>query len=124
MPLSTCDLIAFVATARPDEAKAFYRDVLDLTLVEDSPFALVFDANGTMLRVAKVDRAPPPVGTVLGWRVADISAAMTEIVAKGVAFEHHAGMTDADGVRIGPNGDKVAWFLDPDGNRLSLTEFA
>jgi catechol 2,3-dioxygenase-like lactoylglutathione lyase family enzyme len=56
MTLSSSDLIAFAATARTNDAKAFYRDVLGLPLIEDSPFAVVFDANGTMLRVAKVDK--------------------------------------------------------------------
>ncbi|KAB2873149.1 MAG: VOC family protein, partial [Bauldia sp.] len=67
MALGGCDLVAFVATARPDEARTFYRDILGLRLIEDFRFALVFDANGTMLRIAKVDVVAPSTNAVLGW---------------------------------------------------------
>src|SRR5262249_58436773 len=70
--LGTNPIIAFVATRAPDRAKAFYRDVLGLRLVADEDFALVFDAGGTMLRVAKVAEHTPAPFTVLGWRVTAI----------------------------------------------------
>ena len=53
--LSDQSLIAFVATSQPDRAKEFYGDTLGLRLVaEEPPFALVFDAAGTMLRVTPI----------------------------------------------------------------------
>jgi catechol 2,3-dioxygenase-like lactoylglutathione lyase family enzyme len=118
-------LIAFVATARPDESRAFYRDILGLTFVEESPYAIVFTSGETMLRIQKVDEVPPPTDTALGWEVDDIAARMAELAAKGIAFERFDGFgQDASGIWTAPDGTTVAWFRDPDGNRLSLTQFA
>lgn len=125
MVLGKCELVAFAATARPDEARTFYRDVLGLRLVEDFEFALVFDANGTMLRIAKVDVVAPSANTVLGWAVPDLAAVMGALAAKGIAFEWFPGLNDPEtGIWMTGRGDKVVWFTDPDGNLLSLTEFA
>lgn len=123
--LSEQQLVAFVATADPARARAFYEGVLGLTLVEDAPFALVFDANGTRLRVAKVGQVTPATYTVLGWTVPDIVAQVTELGARGVSFERYSGIAqDARGIWSTDDGDRVAWFRDPDGNVLSLTEIA
>jgi catechol 2,3-dioxygenase-like lactoylglutathione lyase family enzyme len=123
--LSSSPIIAFVATRDSAKAKGFYQDVLKLKLIADEPFALVFDANGTMLRVAKVRELTPAPYTVVGWKVADISAVMTELTARGVTFEKYKGFPqDEAGVSTFPDGTKVAWFKDPDGNTLSVTQFA
>jgi hypothetical protein len=63
--------------------------------------------------------------TVLGWHVADIDEAVKGLVARGVIFEIFVGMPqDELGIWASPSGEKVAWFKDPDGNNLSLTQFA
>ena len=80
-------MIGFVTTADAEKARAFYGDVLGFRLLSDDDFALVFDANGTMLRVAKGRKSPPAPQTVLGWEVDDIHAAIRELVARGVRFE-------------------------------------
>ncbi len=117
-------LIGFVATAAPERAKAFYRDVLGLAFVEESPFAIVFSAGGTMLRVQKVADLVPQPFTALGWAVADIAAKVKGLSAMGVTFETYPGLgQDARGIWRTPDGGQVAWFRDPDGNLLSLTEF-
>ena len=116
--------MAFVATANPKRARAFYQKTLGLTLLEDTPFALVFDANGIMLRVQKVQSLKPATHTVLGWRVPDIRKAIGALVRKKIRFERYPGLPqDQMGVWSSPSGAKVAWFEDPDGNILSLTEF-
>ena len=95
-----------------------------MRLVADEPFALVFDAHGVMLRVTKVDAVTPAPYTVLGWRVPDIGAAVMELGGSGVVFERYQGMPqDELGIWTSPSGAKIAWFRDPDGNVLSLTEF-
>src|SRR5271168_4624631 len=92
-------IMAFTGTRDAARAKAFYRDILGLRLVEENPFALVFDANGTMLRVTNVGELKPAQYTVLGWDVSDISASVKELVSAGVAFARYPGMEqDADGV--------------------------
>ena len=116
-------LMAFVATAQPAIAMAFYQDTLRLPLIADEPFALVFNAHGTMLRVTKVEEVKAAPYTVLGWQVDDILAAAQELAERGVKFERYDGLKqDLSGVWTSPSGAKVAWFKDPDGNVLSLTQ--
>ena|ERR1700754_592026 len=117
-------IISFVATQNAARAMEFYAGTLGLTLISDDPFALVFDANGTMLRVQKVHELVPAKHTVLGWEVADISAKTKELMKQGVRFERYDGLPqDEAGIWTTPSGAKVAWFKDPDGNTLSLTQF-
>src|SRR5207249_12308029 len=81
-------------------------------------------AGGTMLRVAVVPDVRPAGYTVLGWMVPDISRAVRGLVRKGVVFRRYPGIEqDEQGVWTAPGGARVAWFGDPDGNTLSLTEF-
>ena len=117
------DLIAFVATGDPAGARAFYGDTLGLELVEETPFAVVFRAGATMLRVTIVDAVVAAPYTVLGWAVEDIAARVRELGERGVAFERYAGMEqDELGIWRSPSGARIAWFKDPDGNTLSLTQ--
>ncbi len=116
-------LIAFVASAKPLEAKRFYESVLGFTLVEESPFALVFEAGGSPLRVQKVEHVAPAGYTALGWQVGNIASEVEHLSKQGVAFERYAHLPqDEAGIWATPDGSKVAWFRDPDGNTLSLTE--
>ena len=123
--LGGSELVAFAPTTDPEKARAFYEGVLGLRLVADEkPFALVFDANGTMLRVTTVHELKPHPFTVLGWQVANIEATVDRLAAAGVAFNAIKGMNDGDprGIWNSPSGARVAWFKDPDGNVLSVTE--
>lgn len=122
--LESSHIVAFAAATDLDRARAFYEQILGLTVAERSDFACVFDVNGTMLRVTAVPEVRRAGYTILGWRVTDITAAARGLAAKGVVFLRYDGMDqDSDGVWTTPGGDKVAWFTDPDGNVLSLTEF-
>jgi catechol 2,3-dioxygenase-like lactoylglutathione lyase family enzyme len=121
--LGTHELVAFLATRDAARARAFYEGVLGLALVEDSGFALVFDACGTPLRIQKVDELRPHPFTALGWRVPRIDEMVDHLAHKGVTFERFPGMDqDARGIWRSPIGARVAWFKDPDGNTLSVTE--
>jgi catechol 2,3-dioxygenase-like lactoylglutathione lyase family enzyme len=122
--LGSSDVIAFAAATDLSRARAFYEQALGLPLVEQNEVACVFDANGTMLRVTAVPEVPRAGYTILGWRVADIAAAAPDLAARGVVFIRYDGMDqDDNGVWTTPGGDQVAWFADPDGNILSLTQF-
>lgn len=122
--LASQNIVAFVGTSKPAKAKAFYADVLGLPLVDENDFALVFDANGTMFRVTTVEKVSVAQYTVLGWQVDDIASAVNALGKAGVTFEHYEGMgQDNLGVWSAPSGARVAWFKDPDGNLLSITEF-
>jgi len=117
-------LMAFVATRDPIRARAFYRDTLGLELVSEDQFALVFDIGGTMLRVTTVQELTPAAYTVLGWQVQEVVGAAKSLQQKDVGFERYPGMVqDEHGIWKSPSGAMVAWFKDPDGNTLSLTQF-
>ena len=123
--LDSSDIIAFAAAADLQRARAFYQGVLGLRLVEQNEFACVFDANGTMLRVTAVPEVARPGYTVLGWRVDNIRARMSELRTKGVVFVRYEAIEQDDSaIWTTPAGDMIAWFTDPDGNTLSLTQFA
>ena len=117
--------ISFIATDKPDAAKGFFTDILGLTLREATPFALVFSDGAQILRVQIVQQVEPAAYTAHGWQVADIKAEITSLEAKGVAFLNFDRLDqDADGVWTTPDGHKIAWFTDPSGNILSLTQDA
>ena len=121
--LANRDLVAFLCTTDPERAIGFFRDLLGLELVEANPFACVFDANGTTLRVSVVSELSPRPFTVLGWTVPDLTAAAADLAERGIEPVRFDGMDqDERGIWSTPGGDLVAWFCDPDGNLLSLTQ--
>lgn len=116
-------LKAFVPTIKPEEAKSFYKDVLGLKLLSQDDYALEFEANGTLLRVTIVQELKPQAFTVLGWNVDDIVSIIKSLNDKDIFCEKYDFFEQNDlGIWTSPNGSKVAWFKDPDGNVLSLTE--
>jgi len=121
---SSHKLMAFVATRDPARARSFYGDILGLRLVSEDRFALMFDAHGTMLRVTTVHELALAKYTVLGWEVSDITGAAKDLESAGVKLEQY-GLKEQDerGIWTAPGGARVAWFKDPDGNVLSLTQF-
>jgi catechol 2,3-dioxygenase-like lactoylglutathione lyase family enzyme len=124
LSLSAFPLVAFVTVRDPERARAFYRDILRLKLVsEELPFALVFDAHGVMLRAAIDPNMVTVERTVLGWRVEDIEAVVRGLSEAGVNFQRYSFMQqDELGIWNSPGGARVAWFMDPDGNVLSLSQ--
>src|SRR5260221_5796871 len=124
MPLSKYKIIAFATICDVAKAREFYGGTLGLRfLSEEPPFALVYDANGTMIRLGMSKEPPKSVGTVLGWEVPDITVAVRDLMAAGVTFERYGFMQqDELGIWSTPAGRKVAWFKDPDGDVLSLSE--
>jgi catechol 2,3-dioxygenase-like lactoylglutathione lyase family enzyme len=120
--LGSINIVAFVPTKDTEKARAFYEGVLGLLFVKDDGFAMVMDANGIMVRVTKAQFTPAPF-TILGWQVTDIEKIVTGLQGKGVQFERF-GFFEQDtlGIWTAPTGDKVAWFKDPDGNTLSVSQ--
>ncbi len=121
--LKEADLVAFVPCSDLEVSSRFYGDVLGLRLLETSEFANAYDVNGTQLRVTLVDSPARAPYTVLGWRVADIVAAIRALRAAGVAFKRYDGMTqDKHDIWTAPGGSRIAWFADPDENIVSLQQ--
>jgi len=124
--LGTANIVAFVPTKNPEQARQFYEKTLGLKFIADDKFALVFQSKGVMIRVVDISGFPdykPPPFTVLGWSVDDIGKTVSGLQKKGVKFERYPGLEqDQLGVWTAPGNAKVAWFKDPDGNTLSLSQ--
>jgi catechol 2,3-dioxygenase-like lactoylglutathione lyase family enzyme len=121
--LSQSTLIGFIPTSDSNRARQFYVDVLKLEFVKDDGFALVLRSHGNMVRIIKMEQHAPVPFTILGWEVADIDTVVEELTAAGVSFTRYSFLEqDKTGIWTAPNGDKVAWFQDPDGNVLSLSQ--
>jgi catechol 2,3-dioxygenase-like lactoylglutathione lyase family enzyme len=124
MPLTSHTPIAFIPTANPEAARAFYEQTLGLTFVSDDNFALVFRVGPTqtMLRVVRTGEFTPAPFTIFGWEVEDIHATIAELAAKGVEFLRFSFFPqDEASVWAAPDGSQIAWFKDPDGNTLSVS---
>lgn len=121
--LRTSAPIAFLATVMPERARAFYAETLGLQLLADDEFSLHFDLAGVPLRLQKVRELNPQPFTALGWQVADAVATIAALRAKGVACERYPFLQqDAHDIWEAPGGARIAWFKDPDGNLLSVTQ--
>jgi catechol 2,3-dioxygenase-like lactoylglutathione lyase family enzyme len=122
--LTNSKIQSIIPTAKIEEAERFYRDVLGLSLRTRSDGALVFKVSGGDLRVAPVPSTAPSEHTVLGFAVGDVDSTVAGLGARGVVFERFGGFAhEANGVVTSPDGARVAWFRDPDGNILSIVQF-
>ena len=116
-------LIGFVPITDGERSKAFYADVLGLEFVQDDGFALVFRSGENMVRMVRMPGVTPAQFTILGWEAESIEDDVKALAAKGIEFIRYSFFEqDALGIWTAPNGDKVAWFADPDGNVLSLSK--
>jgi hypothetical protein len=121
--LASGKLIGFVPTKDSKLAREFYEGKLGFQFVSDDQFALVMQAGENMIRIAKAKDFTPAQYTVMGWEVADVEAMVKWLNGRGVTFEKYPFVKDQElGIWTTPNGDKVAWFKDPDGNVLSLSQ--
>jgi len=122
MILTNAKVGAFLCTCDRRAARTFYGGTLGFTLIQEDDYALVFDLNGTALRISPVKDFTPQPFTVLGWRVADVPASVKALTEAGIQFARFDGL-EQDGLGIwSPGGAiKVAWFKDPDGNILSVS---
>jgi catechol 2,3-dioxygenase-like lactoylglutathione lyase family enzyme len=123
--LGSHKIMAFAPTLDANKARPFYEGILGLRVLSQDNFALALDAHGIMLRVTNVPPTfKPQQFTILGWQVPDVAKAVSALKKKGVRFESYGlPAQDAEGIWTAPGGAKIAWFKDPDGNTLSLTQF-
>jgi len=121
--LGTANIVAFVSITDAAKAREFYEGKLGLHLEKEDDFAVVFDANGIRLRAVKMKEVTPAHFTILGWEVKQIDKVVTSLRDRGVQFEVFGFFKqDELGIWTAPSGDRVAWFKDPDGNLLSVSE--
>jgi len=121
--LPSARIVGFIQVTDRKKAREFYVDVLGLQYVSEDPFALVVESNGTKIRIGEMPKLQPAQFTVLGWEVPDIEAAVLDLQSKGVELQEY-GLKGQDerGVWTTPGGDRVAWFNDPAGNVLSISQ--
>lgn len=123
--LSHARLQSIIWTAHIDAARDFYQKTLGLALTAMSDGALVFDVGGSDLRVSPVPSTTPSAHTVMGFAVPDLDATLLALAGRGVTIERFPQFRhEPDGTVTTPDGTRVAWFRDPDGNLLSVVQFA
>jgi predicted enzyme related to lactoylglutathione lyase len=115
-------LKTFVPTVKPQEAKVFYRDILGLTFLGEDPYGMEFNSGEGLLRVITVRELTPHEFTILGWNVKNIEATVDLLISRGVSFQKYDFIDNERGIWTSPNNSKVAWFKDPDGNVLSVSQ--
>jgi catechol 2,3-dioxygenase-like lactoylglutathione lyase family enzyme len=121
--LAAGKLIGLVPTTDSKRSREFYEGKLGFKFVSDDQFALVMQAGESMIRIAKAGKFTPAQYTVMGWEVTDIEKMVKWLTGRGVTFEKYPFVQDQkQGIWTTPKGDKVAWFKDPDGNVLSLSQ--
>ncbi len=122
--LASEKIVGFVPISDSARAKSFYGEKLGLKFVSEDPFAVVFDANGNVLRLTRVQEVRPQPFTILGWQVSDIVTTVQQLQASGIAFERYGDFMKQDelGIWTAPGGSRIAWFKDPDGNTLSVSQ--
>jgi catechol 2,3-dioxygenase-like lactoylglutathione lyase family enzyme len=120
--LSSSKIIGFVVTTEFSRAREFYEGKLGLRFIGQDDFALVLSSGDNMIRIAKVPGFIPVQSTVLGWEVTDIEAIAKWLTSRGVQLEKYPWVQSESGIWNAPGGDKVAWFKDPDGNTLSISQ--
>ena len=121
--LSKTRIKAFVSTTQPDKAKEFYEHKLGLRLLTEDSYGMEFEASGGLLRVTYVEKLTPQPFTVLGWEADDILSTVIKLKANGIICERYNFIVqDAIGIWTAPGGTRVAWFKDPDGNLLSISD--
>lgn len=116
-------MIGFALTTDPQRARKFYEEVLGFKFLEENPFALVMETDENMIRISPVKEFVPAPHTILGWEVKEIESLANYLKERGVSFERYPWMKHSEqGIWDSPSGDKVAWFKDPDGNVLSISQ--
>jgi catechol 2,3-dioxygenase-like lactoylglutathione lyase family enzyme len=121
--ISGSKLIGFIPIQNPERALSFYEGVLGLRFVSNDSFAIVMESNGTMIRLVRTEDFTPAPYTILGWQVDDIETSVKQLITKGLLFNRYPFLQqNEDGIWTAPEGARVAWFHDPDGNTLSFSQ--
>lgn len=116
-------IIGFIPTKNAERARSFYQDMLGLRFLSDDSFAIAMDSNGIMVRLVRMEQFTPAPYTILGWQVEDLSSTVKALAADGLVFQRYSFLKqDEDGIWTAPEGARVAWFQDPDGNLLSFSQ--
>lgn len=120
---ASAKIIAFLQVNDRAAARGFFVDQLGLLYVSEDPHALELESSGTRIRISENKDHVPARGTALGWEVVNIVEAVAGLQTKGIEFEKFGFPgQDERGIWTAPSGDKVAWFKDPSGNIISVSQ--
>lgn len=120
--LESGKIVGFVLTIDYARAREFYEGKLQLRVIGQDDFALSLAAGENRIRISKAPGFTPLRSTVLGWEVSDIEAVASWLQSRGIELEKYPWVQSASGIWDAPGGDRVAWFKDPDGNTLSISQ--
>jgi catechol 2,3-dioxygenase-like lactoylglutathione lyase family enzyme len=121
--LQSGKLVGFVPATDYEKARDFYVGKLGFEFISLDQFALAVKVGGHMIRITKMPNFAPLQGTILGWEVGDIEAVVGWLKNRGVAVEKYPFVQDQElGIWTAPGGARIAWFKDPDGNVLSVSQ--
>ena len=117
-------LMAFIPTRDGDAARVFYEKKVGLRFISEDQFAIIFQSGANTVRITRTGSFTPAPFTILGWESSDIEQDVRDMTARGVVFERYdyMGPQDELGIWTSPSGAKIAWFKDPDGNTLSISQ--
>jgi len=122
--LNNAPVTAILPVVDMQRARKFYEDTLGLPVKEElaADHLLYECGEGTALLIYKRGQTKAD-HTAAGFWVQDLDAEMAELRNKGVVFEEYdfPGLKTANGVATIGN-EKSAWFKDPEGNILALTQ--
>lgn len=115
--------VAFVYTSDVERSIAWYRDVLGAAVREHDDYGAYLTGGAGLLRITALPALTPSEHPVVGWEVTDLAAWADALESHGVRFTSYDGMgQDERGIWTGPDGSRLAWFADPDGNVLMLSQ--
>jgi hypothetical protein len=121
--LGAAKMMGFVLTKDHGVAREFYEGKLEFAFVSQDQFALVVQAGEHKIRIVKMPSFTALPSTILGWQVQRIEDVARWLRERGVTLEKYPFVQDQElGIWTAPGGDRVAWFKDPDGNVLSISE--
>lgn len=121
--LDKSGMVGFVPTTDYEAAREFYVGKLGFIFVSLDQFALVVKAGEQKIRITKIPNYSPLRGTILGWEVEKIEEVVRWLGQRGVTTEKYPFAQDKElGIWTAPGGDKVAWFKDPSGNILGISQ--
>jgi len=121
--LASGKLMGFIPTTNYSKAREFYEGKLGFEVVGLDQFAMVMQMGGNQIRAVQLPAFTPQQGTILGWQVEEIEAVATWLLERGIETEKYSFIQDQKlGIWNAPSGDRVAWFKDPDGNVLSISQ--
>ena len=116
------NVVANVAVKDLTAAKKFYEGQLGLSTVGNDPNGVMYKCGSSKMLVYESQFAGTNQATSASWDVEDVESVVTALKGRGIKFESYdiPGVDKQGDVHV--MGElKAAWFKDPDGNILCVS---